>query len=59
MGAIYQVGGYGNNNGAQEVWGAQIGKDFDFGAYGKLSVDAIYTEDKGAVSLHRSVLRKT
>jgi predicted porin len=50
LGAVYQVGGYGNNNGAQDVWGAQIGKDFDFGAYGKLSVDAIYTEDKGAVS---------
>jgi predicted porin len=50
LGAIYQIGGYENNNGAQGVWGAQIGKDFDFGAYGKLSLDAIYTEDKGAVS---------
>jgi predicted porin len=50
LGAIYQVGGYENNNGAQGVWGAQIGKDFDFGAYGKLSLDAIYTEDKGAVA---------
>jgi predicted porin len=50
LGAIYQVGGYENNNGAAAVWGAQIGKDFDFGANGKLSVDAIYTEDKGAIS---------
>jgi predicted porin len=50
LGAIYQVGGYENNNGTQGAWGAQIGKDFDFGAYGKLSLDAIYTEDKGAVS---------
>jgi predicted porin len=50
LGAIYQVGGYENNNGAQGVWGAQIGRDFDFGAYGKLSLEAIYTEDKGAVS---------
>jgi predicted porin len=50
LGAIYQVGGYENNNGAADVWGAQIGKDFDFGANGKLSVDAIYTEDKGAIA---------
>jgi predicted porin len=49
LGAMYQVGGYDNNNAAQGMWAAQIGKDFDFGAYGKLSVDAIYTEDKGAV----------
>jgi len=50
LGAIYQVGGYENNNATQGEWGAQIGKDFNFGAYGKLSVDAIYTEDKGAVT---------
>ena len=50
LGAIYQVGGYENNNATQAMWGAQIGKDFDFGAYGKLSVDAIYTEDKGAIA---------
>src|SRR6202171_1100506 len=49
LGAIYQVGGYDNNNGTQGEWGAQIGKDFDFGAAGKLSLDAIYTVDKGAV----------
>jgi predicted porin len=49
LGAIYQIGGYENNNGSQGEWGAQIGKDFDFGASGKLSLDAIYTEDKGAV----------
>ena len=50
LGAIYQVGGYENNNATQAEWGAQIGKDFDFGMYGKLSFDAIYTVDKGAVS---------
>ena len=49
LGAIYQIGGYENNNGSQGEWGVQIGKDFDFGAAGKLSLDAIYTEDKGAV----------
>ena len=49
LGAIYQVGGYENNNATQGEWGAQIGKDFNFGAYGKLSLDAIYTVDKGAV----------
>src|SRR6202453_1517076 len=49
LGAIYQVGGYENNNATQGEWGAQIGKDFDFGTSGKLSLDAIYTEDKGAV----------
>jgi predicted porin len=49
LSAIYQVGGYENNNAAQSEWGAGIGKDFDFGGYGKLSVDGIYTEDKGAV----------
>ena len=49
LGAIYQIGGYDNNNGSQGEWAAQIGKDFDFGANGKLSVDAIYTENQGAV----------
>jgi predicted porin len=49
LGALYQVGGYDNNNAAQSSWGAQIGKDFDFGGNGKLSLDAIYTENKGAV----------
>jgi predicted porin len=50
LGAIYQVGGYENNNSTQGEWGVQIGKDFNFGAYGKLSLDAIYTVDKGAVT---------
>jgi predicted porin len=49
LGALYQVGGYENNNAEQASWGAQIGKDFDFGGNGKLSFDAIYTVDKGAV----------
>ena len=38
LGAMAQIGGYENNNGTQDEYGAQIGKDFDFGAYGKLSV---------------------
>ena len=50
LGAIYQVGGYDQNNGSQGEWGAQIGKDINLGIYGKISLDAIYTEDKGAVS---------
>jgi predicted porin len=50
LGAIYQIGGYDQNNGSQGEWGAQIGKDINLGAYGKLSLDAIYTEDKGAVA---------
>jgi predicted porin len=50
LGAIYQVGGYDDNNATQAEWGAQIGKDISFGAYGKLSLDAIYTVDKGAVT---------
>jgi predicted porin len=49
--ALYQVGGYQNDNATQSQWGAGIGKDIDLGAYGKLSLDAIYTEDKGAVAL--------
>jgi predicted porin len=49
LGAIYQVGGYDNNNAAQSAWGAQIGKDIDLGGYGKLSLDAIYTDNQGAV----------
>ena len=49
IGAMAQVGGYEQNNAAQGEYGAQIGKDFDFGASGKLSVDGIFTYDKGAV----------
>ena len=50
VGAIVQVGGYAQNNATQSEWGAQIGKDIDLGGYGKLSLDAIYTNDKGAVA---------
>ena len=49
IGAIAQVGGYEQNNATQGEYGAQLGKDFDFGASGKLSVDGIFTYDKGAV----------
>ena len=49
VGAMAQVGGYEQNNATQGEYGAQLGKDFDFGASGKLSVDGIFTYDKGAV----------
>jgi predicted porin len=49
IGAMAQFGGYDENNATQGEYGAQIGKDFDFGAAGKLSVDGIFTYDKGAV----------
>jgi predicted porin len=49
VGAMAQIGGYKQNNGTQGEYGAQVGKDFDFGASGKLSLDAIWTYDKGAV----------
>ncbi|WP_158807010.1 porin [Beijerinckia sp. L45] len=50
LGALVEVGGYDTNNGAQNSYGVQIGKDFDLGRYGKFSGDAIYTNDKNAVS---------
>jgi predicted porin len=46
---IAQLGGYDQNNATQGEYGAGIGKDFDFGASGKLSLDGIFTYDKGAV----------
>jgi predicted porin len=49
VGAMAQIGGYDQNNATQGEYGAQLGKDFDFGASGKLSVDGIFTYDKGAV----------
>ncbi len=49
IGAMAQFGGYDNNNATQGMYGAQLGKDFDFGTAGKLSVDGIFTYDKGAV----------
>jgi predicted porin len=49
VGAMTQIGGYQENNATQGEYGLQIGKDFDLGASGKLSLDAIYTYDKGAV----------
>ncbi len=48
--AIYQFGGYSLNNGAQAEVEAGVGADFSLGAYGGLSVDAIYGYDKGAVA---------
>ncbi|WP_213771844.1 porin [Bradyrhizobium sp. dw_78] len=49
VGAMAQIGGYNQNNAAQGEYAAQIGKDLDFGASGKLSLDAIWNYDKGAV----------
>jgi predicted porin len=48
--AQVQVGGYDLGNGNQSAYGLQVGKDFDLGAYGKLWLDAIYSNDKGAVA---------
>jgi predicted porin len=50
VGALVQTGGYDLNNATQMSYAAQLGKDFDLGRYGKFSGDAIYTNDKGAVS---------
>ncbi len=47
---LYQFGGYELNNATQGAYELQVGGDFDGGAYGKLSLDAIYTRDKDAVS---------
>jgi predicted porin len=49
IGAMAQIGGYDQNNATMGEYGAQIGKDFDLGASGKLSLDAIFTSDKDAV----------
>ena len=48
--ALAQVGGYDLNIATQQSYDGGIGKDFDLGAYGKFSGDAIYTYDKGAVA---------
>ncbi len=45
-----QLGGYDFNNGAQAVYEGQLGYDFNFGSYGRLSLDSILTYDKGAVA---------
>jgi predicted porin len=49
VGAMAQIGGYDQNNSTQGQYGFQVGKDFELGASGKLSLDAIWTYDKGAV----------
>lgn len=48
--ALYQFGGYELNNATKGAYQLQVGGDFDGGAYGRLSLDAIYTNDKDAVS---------
>jgi len=50
IGAVAQIGGYDLNNGAQAEFEGQLGADFDLGGYGRLSTDAIYGYDKGAVA---------
>ena len=47
---LYQFGGYDLNNATQGAYEFQLGGDFNGGAYGKLSLDAIYTRDTDAVS---------
>jgi predicted porin len=59
IGALTQIGGYDMNNGAQGVYEGQLGGDINLGAYGKLSLDAIGTFDKGAVSSGISTLPNT
>ena len=49
VGAMTQIGGYDQNNGDQGMYAFQAGKDFNLGTAGLLSLDAIYTYDKGAV----------
>jgi predicted porin len=58
LGALAQIGGYDANNGAQGVYEGQLGGDI-YLPYGKLSVDAIGSFDKGAVSSGISVLPGT
>jgi predicted porin len=48
--ALYQFGGYDLNNGTQNAYEVGFGGDFNGGAYGKLSLDAIFSQDNGAVS---------
>lgn len=48
--AQVQVGGYDMGNGNQQAFGLQAGKDFNLGPYGNLWIDAIYSNDKGAVN---------
>ena len=48
--ALYQFGGYEENNATQGAYELQLGGTFDGGAYGKLAFDAIYTRDRDAVS---------
>jgi predicted porin len=50
VGGLYQFGGYQLNNGTQNAFEAEIGADINLNAYGKLSLDAIYSRDNGAVS---------
>jgi predicted porin len=48
---LWQFGGYGQNNGADGAYQAQVGADISHLAGGTLSVDAIYSYVRDAVSL--------
>ena len=48
--ALYQFGGYDFNNASSSAWELQAGGDFSGGAYGKLSLDAIYSRVYDAVA---------
>jgi predicted porin len=58
IGALAQIGGYDANNGAQSVYEGQVGGDLAL-PYGKLSLDAVGSVDKGAVSSGISKLPNT
>jgi predicted porin len=47
---LYQFGGYELNNASKDSFQLQAGADFNGGAYGKLSLDAIYSRDNDAIS---------
>ncbi|MGC2122996.1 MAG: porin [Xanthobacteraceae bacterium] len=49
--ALWQFGGYGQNNGSDGAWQGQIGGDIPNLAGGSLSLDAIYSYVKDAVSI--------
>jgi predicted porin len=48
--ALWQVGGYDLNNASNGAYELQLGGDFSGGAYGKLSLDGIYSHVTDAVS---------
>jgi hypothetical protein len=54
--ALWQFGGYGQNNASDGAYQAQVGADIHNLANGVLSVDAIYSYVRDAVSASLNVL---